>query len=352
MDAIEAIQAMENYISRKIAARDGANQRVLTMGRMPHADVPSASAVNGGQGKLEDKRLTPYFGSMLSPNKHTAGWLQSAGDNKEQHPETVSSDPLSEWQELVECLDPREENDNACSMGLDEPKEDEPEAEECPVCLNALSEAKTLNCPNGHTFCRDCLRRVYMQTSPRVLACPLCRTTIDSSALKLRAFRAPKGGAIVTLRIGNTHDHLDGANASEYAHQWMCFVDVVNVTCRRRGPKVPLEALVSAVVFELHPTFDPHRISITASQSTLCASSSAEGAARRFSIERIGWGTFVVRITVIFCGSYRIIYKHRLSFADGSAVKEHRVTIGPDVIAAVATTQRLLRPLSRRSHTS
>ena len=199
MDAMEAIAAMENYISRKIAARDGANQCVLTM------PTSAASAVNGAGGKLDDKRLTPYSGSMLSTKKHTAGWLQSAGDDEEQHPETVSSDPLSEWQELVECLDPREQNDNACSMAMDEPKEDEPEEEECPVCLDALSEAKTLNCPNGHTFCRDCLRRVYMQTSPRVLACPLCRTTIDSSALKLRAFRAPKGGAIVTLRIGNTH---------------------------------------------------------------------------------------------------------------------------------------------------
>ena len=130
---------------------------------------------------------------------------------------------------------------------------------------------------------------------------------------------------MVTIRIGNTHEHLGSTVANGYPHQWTCFVDVVDVTCRRRGSHIPVEALVNAIVFDLHPTFDPSRISISAAQSILQEGGTARaagigagglatgggGCARRFAIQRFGWGTFVVRITVIFCGSYRIFYKHR-----------------------------------------
>ena len=54
-----------------------------------------------------------------------------------------------------------------------------------------------------------------------------------------------------------------------------------------------------------------------------------------------------VRVTIIFCGGYRLVYKHMLSFdGDGSAdVQEHRVAISSKVMAAVERLQRLSRPL-------
>ena len=99
--------------------------------------------------------------------------------------------------------------------------DDSDEVAECPICFDELGNSKTLECPNGHCFCRNCLRRMYAQ-SGSVLTCPLCRTIIDSSCLKLRSMRAPKGGAVVTLRIGNTHSELgspaaDGQSCAEGA---------------------------------------------------------------------------------------------------------------------------------------
>jgi len=269
-------------------------------------------------------------------------------------PSAVTDSPPEENEEVVDPS-PEEEHelqlsrvdrtDNALEAVNRVDSQDEGD-DECPVCMDTLSSSKTVDCPNGHTFCRDCLRRVYEQDD-RVLACPLCRTPIDSTSLKLRSMRAPKGGAIVTLRIGNTCcTDTDSVDASgQRLYRWEVFVDVVGVACRRRGETPRLESLVSAVVFELHPSFDPPRVSVSASRGAIASDG---GSTRRFSVEREGWGTFVVRIAVVFCGSYRIGFKHRLSFdAGGSAVKERRVSIGPSVVAAVERAERLSRPLLR-----
>jgi len=230
----------------------------------------------------------------------------------------------------------------------------EPDQEEadddatCPVCLDPISEARTLDCPNGHTFCRPCLRRVYEHSCPRVLACPLCRTVIDPAILKLRYLRPPRGGGIVTLRIGNTHVALD--DPADDAHAWECYVDVVGIGLSKRRGQLPAEALVSAVIFDLHPTFETPRVSVSACDSVCTASEGGGFARRRFGVARSGWGTFVVRITVLFCGSYRVKFKHLLSFdGDGSgSMQEHRVAIYPKVLAAVERLQRLSRPLVSR----
>ena len=175
------------------------------------------------------------------------------------------------------CLTADEEDDDA----------------ECPVCLDNMSEAKTLDCQNGHTFCRACLRKVYAEAYPHILACPLCRCAISPSILKLRAFRPPKGGVLVTLRIGNTHSvrttHVPH-DAWHDAHKWECYVDVLDAASSRQGDVPAPATLVSGVQFDLHPTFDPRSVSVSAS----AASIPPEGNCRRFSVKRSGWGVFRV----------------------------------------------------------
>ena len=63
-----------------------------------------------------------------------------------------------------------------------------------------------------------------------------------------------------------------------------------------------------------------------------------------------------MRVSIIFCGGYRLAYKHMLSFdGDGSSsLQEHRVAISSKVMAAVERLQRLSRPLlsHREKHES
>ncbi|XP_071487021.1 tripartite motif-containing protein 2-like [Diadema antillarum] len=49
---------------------------------------------------------------------------------------------------------------------------------ECPICLTLFNQPKLLSC--SHTFCKDCLERVFQTTSfQNIVTCPVCRKGIN-----------------------------------------------------------------------------------------------------------------------------------------------------------------------------
>jgi len=74
------------------------------------------------------------------------------------------------------------------------------------------------------------------------------------------------------------------------------------------------EHLVSEVVYLLHPTFQLREVK--------CADPP-------FSIERIGWGTFTVGVTVVLKSGQKLETTHELIFGDaGNSVKITELEIG------------------------
>ena len=206
----------------------------------------------------------------------------------------------------------------------------------CAVCLNSIgdTDSKLLAlCPNGHPFCRECLRLVYAHRFPRMLTCPLCRTVIDPGVLdpKRAAQRAPSGGAMLTLRIGNSHVYDETARSRR--HHWEIYVDLVGFTLSAAvegmcADGLQPESLVSEVLFS-HRTFRPRHLSVSESEENAAGQP-------RFTIRgRSAW-EFEVAICVQFRGPGRLAFRHELSFdGDGSdALQEHNVAIRPELIAA------------------
>lgn len=206
----------------------------------------------------------------------------------------------------------------------------------CAVCLNSLEDAdsKALAlCPNGHPFCRECLRLVYAHRFPRMLTCPLCRTVIDPCVLdpKRAAERAPTGGAMLTLRIGNSHAIDETARSRK--HQWEVFVDVVGFTLSATvegnfADFLQPESLISEILFS-HRSFRPRHLVVSESEEN------ATGQPRYMIRGRSTW-EFEVAIFIQFHGPGRLAFRHELSFdGDGSdTLQEHRVAIRPELIAA------------------
>jgi hypothetical protein len=46
----------------------------------------------------------------------------------------------------------------------------------CPICLDTLTDKFTLSC--NHYYCKICISLHYNSNNPTSLICPLCRTTI------------------------------------------------------------------------------------------------------------------------------------------------------------------------------
>ena len=202
----------------------------------------------------------------------------------------------------------------------------------CPICLNDIAPGtKTLACPLQHHFCKDCLRQLYRHRFPYMPTCPLCRTSLDSTTFDPKsAARIPKGGAMLTLRVGNTHTY---DSALRRPHHWELFVDLVDLTLSEAAGCSPedarmiagllSESLVQCVTFS-HRSLRPRQVHVVTSR--ICE----PGGRRRFSVartERWAYSEFELAITVHFRGHGRLGLKHVLCFdGDGSGeLQEHKV---------------------------
>lgn len=209
----------------------------------------------------------------------------------------------------------------------------------CPICMNDIgAETRTSQCPNGHNFCRSCMRLVYAHRFPRMLTCPMCRTSIDPSILdpKQAAVRAPAGGGMLTLRIGN---RLDESTRGARRQGWQLFVDLMELALSDSNAEyigLEPESLVSVVVF-YHRSFRPKHMVVGASHAC-----DPDDGRRRFAINGRSIWEIEVDICVHFRGSGRLAFTHTVSFdGDGSdATQEHRVVIRPEII--LSTQQAIL----------
>jgi len=92
-----------------------------------------------------------------------------------------------------------EGRDSRSCVGLDE-------LLACPICLQIFRQPIALPC--GHTLCRNCCARVSSQHEP-ARRCPLCRTDLPQSNLRVNLALAAVCDALRTLRAcdrpsGNT----------------------------------------------------------------------------------------------------------------------------------------------------
>jgi len=94
------------------------------------------------------------------------------------------------------------------------------------------------------------------------------------------------------LIIGNTHQKKPSTD-SDNCHHWTVYV-------RSSNPKQNLDEFVEKVTFKLHPTFVPKTLSLERSP---------------FEIERVGWGTFDIGISVHWKNGKESKYNHPLSFS-------------------------------------
>jgi hypothetical protein len=232
---------------------------------------------------------------------------------------------------------------------------DEEEEDTCPICMHPFFDL-SVQCPNSHRFCMGCLRTLHgmSHNRTRLIACPLCRIGIDPALID-PGLSPPTGGAILVLRIGNTHEeNTDRHNP----HRWMCYVDVVSLITNEQedgaiGRQPRAETLIHSVDFNLHPTFKPRRVSCSAPRQCLAqASVDRIEERRRFSSgSKNGWGMFEVDVQLrLRGGGKRIQFWHMLSFeGDGSlAEQEHRVPLSAGAFRAareeVDSLERLSRP--------
>jgi len=103
------------------------------------------------------------------------------------------------------------------------------------------------------------------------------------------------------LVIGNTHKKK--ASSDQNCHHWKIYVHTVD-------PTLKLESFVNKVVFNLHPTFSPQKISFSKGP---------------FEISRIGWGTFHVGVSVHWKDGKKSEYKHHLDFSKDKTEDVYKV---------------------------
>jgi len=112
------------------------------------------------------------------------------------------------------------------------------------------------------------------------------------------------------LMIGNEHTLLSEQEAKESVslpgtknvHQWKMFV---------RGPDV--DSIVDKVEFELHPTFQPSKVTVSSPP---------------FELERDGWGVFIVGVKVHYkpdLNKSASEFQHPLNFAASLTSNEFTV---------------------------
>jgi len=239
----------------------------------------------------------------------------------------------------------------ACILQASAPDPDSTDTEEtalkdaqaedvCPICMDEIHSS--VECVNGHAFCHACLERVYRASAPR-LSCPICRVDMDTTIRN--PLRAPEGGAVLTMRIGNTHVHEHRAD-SRNEHQWDAYVDV-SVAVQDQSQDANDLPLVDEVIFNLHPTFTPRTVRLTPTTRP-----PLHAGARRFSVTRRGWGMFEIGIRVVLRTGVvprTHTFRHMLSFdGDGSTASHAHAVIIPREVLEAAREENVRR---RRAYT-
>jgi len=134
--------------------------------------------------QLHDLICSPRTSARYTPRTHR--------EQLELHGEQLS-DAMSIAAEIaaaVGALSARAERQRAEFVAVAMAQYD---AAACPICMEALSDP--LACPNQHSFCSSCLRRMH-QHRKTPFVCPLCRI-----ALSPDIFSRENGGDIF-LREG------------------------------------------------------------------------------------------------------------------------------------------------------
>jgi len=93
------------------------------------------------------------------------------------------------------------------------------------------------------------------------------------------------------LVVGNTHNIR--SSTDQNCHHWKIYV-------RTSDTNLNLESFIKKVVFKLHPTFSPQKISLSKAP---------------FELSRYGWGTFHVGVHVHWKDGKKSVYKHHLNFS-------------------------------------
>jgi len=105
-----------------------------------------------------------------------------------------------------------------------------------------------------------------------------------------------------SLVIGNSHKSIDNSNSN--SHEWTIYVtDINGKDC---------STYIESVTFFLHPTFSPNSVTITKSP---------------FSLTRIGWGTFTIKIGIKFKNGSEGKFSHSLSFEKGGNETTHNIEL-------------------------
>jgi hypothetical protein len=197
---------------------------------------------------------------------------------------------------------------------------------ECPLCFKLLAEPIAVPC--SHNFCKLCLQRTLTEHKAM---CPVCRTDLSflnpedlranvllqlvmrqlfptkyEERLKEDADERRELESIIRevkkLYFGNEHK-LKAHSNGEMWHKWTLFVRMDNDDNTSK--------YIDQVVVRLHPTFHPSTITLTEPP---------------FEVSRLGWGVFLIRLTIKFKQEFRkppLDLTHYLSFdGNGSFASE------------------------------
>ena len=199
----------------------------------------------------------------------------------------------------------------------------------CPICTDLLVQAVTTPC--GHSFCKLCLE-LALSTKP---FCPICRDPcpfphLMHPSIALNAILVENYPAMQKRRmeevsrslknvfrvvVGNRHERLQPTRTNpQNLHKWCMYVYMLDGT--DKANRIPASQFIERVVFHLHPTFNP---------------SVVQCVKEPYEVERIGWGTFGIKVQIVFVAKLSkppMEVMHMLSFNAKDYYNQYSIQIG------------------------
>jgi transcription initiation factor IIF auxiliary subunit len=150
---------------------------------------------------------------------------------------------------------------------------------------------------------------------------------------------------MLRLCIGNTHENRQASGRRpRNTHAWECFVDVSwSSEDMPTIHGVPATSVVDSVHFDLHPTFNPQCVDVTAPRHL-----PELALVGRYSVRRTGWGEFEIDLVVKLHGGARFSFRHMLAFNGTRTCAVEYVPVTQEDLCRAVAAERLQRITMQR----